>query len=165
MAVYADYDFYSTVYFGAVKEDVFARLATRASSFIDYYTQHRAQAFLLSSKDEGDVETQVGLSTIPELAALKMCCCALVDKYAVIEAAQTTAIERSSGMSEPSVKSESVGGYSRTLATSTETVNAALGIVQNGDALLAQTCRAYLGHTGLLSRGGGRCKACMPPTL
>lgn len=164
MKLYTDYDFYSTVYLGTVKEDVFARLVTRASSFIDYYTQNRAQTFLPAQKS--GVEGEEDKSDIPqELSAIKMCCCALVDQYAVIEYAQSTAIEVSSGLSEPSVKSESVGGYSRTLTTPAETVNAAMGVTQNNNALLARTCITYLGNTGLLSRGGGRGKSCTLPTL
>ena len=66
---YADYTYYSGTYMGAVSENDFPRLVVRASSFLDYYTQNRA-------KDNA------------ELDAVKMCCCALVDKYQLIEAAQ-----------------------------------------------------------------------------
>ncbi len=66
---YADFEYYSGTYMGAVSEDVFPRLVVRASSFLDYYTQNRA-------KDNADMD------------AVKMCCCALVDKYQLIEAAQ-----------------------------------------------------------------------------
>ena len=58
---YADYDYYSGTYLGTVSEGDFPRLAVRASSFLDYYTQNRA-------KDNADLD------------AVKMCCCALVDK-------------------------------------------------------------------------------------
>ena len=41
--VYADYDYYKTAYLGtAIAESDFPRLALRASSFLDYYTQGRA---------------------------------------------------------------------------------------------------------------------------
>ena len=69
---YADYDYYSGPYLGTVSEEDFPRLAVRASSFLDYYTQNRA-------KDNADMD------------AVKMCCCALVDKYQLIEAAQQLA--------------------------------------------------------------------------
>ena len=70
---YADYTYYSGVYMGTVSSGDFPRLAVRASSFLDYFTQNRA-------KDNVDLD------------AVKMCCCALVDKYAVIEAAQALAM-------------------------------------------------------------------------
>ena len=52
---YADYDYYSGTYLGTVSEEDFPRLAVRASSFLDYYTQNRA-------KDNADMD------------AVKMCC-------------------------------------------------------------------------------------------
>lgn len=60
--IYADYEYYCDIYKGTVDADSFCRLATRASSFLDYYTQNRAKDFA-------------------ELDAVKMCCCALVDQY------------------------------------------------------------------------------------
>ena len=69
---YADYTYYSGTYMGTVSEEDYPRLAVRASSFLDYYTQNRA-------KDNADMD------------AVKMCCCALVDKYQLIEAAQQLA--------------------------------------------------------------------------
>ena len=69
---YADFAYYSGTYMGTVSEENFPRLAVRASSFLDYYTLNKA-------KDNADLD------------AVKMCCCALVDKYAVIEAAQALA--------------------------------------------------------------------------
>ena len=71
---YADFEYYSGTYMGAVSENDFPRLVVRASSFLDYYTRNRAQ-------DNADLD------------AVKMCCCALVDKYAVIEAAQALAMK------------------------------------------------------------------------
>lgn len=138
---YADYTYYTDVYMGSVAADDFPRLAIRASAFIDYYTQGRAAG-------------------AADLEAVKTCCCALVDKYAVIDAAETTAIERlaKSRTTGAAVKSESVGGYSRTLATGEEEASAAVEVGQMAEKLLAQTCTAYLAHTGLLYRGGGgRC--------
>ena len=144
--IYADYAYYSGVYMGAVGEDDFTRLAVRASSFLDYYTQDRA-------KDNA------------ELDAVKMCCCALADKYAVIEAAQALATKNlaKAAAGDAEVKSETVGGYSRTLATGGESAASALGAKDNARKMLAETCTEYLAHTGLLYRGGGY--RCMPPTL
>lgn len=71
---YADYTYYSGTYMGAVSENDFPRLVVRASSFLDYYTRNKA-------KERADLD------------AVKMCCCALVDKYAVIEAAHALAVK------------------------------------------------------------------------
>lgn len=144
---YADYTYYSGTYMGAVSVEDFPRLAVRASSFLDYYTQNRA-------KDNA------------ELDAVKMCCCALVDKYAVIEAAQALAMKNLSNAaaSDAEVKSETVGGYSRTLATGGESAVAALNATDGARKLLAETCMEYLAHTGLLYRGRG-CGSCTLPTL
>ena len=131
---YADYTYYSGVYMGTVSSGDFPRLAVRASSFLDYFTQDRA-------KDNVDLD------------AVKMCCCALVDKYAVIEAAN-----------DAEVKSETVGGYSRTLATGGESAVSALNATDGARKLLAETCMEYLAHTGLLYRGRG-CGSCTLPTL
>ena len=137
---YADYTYYSGAYMGTVSEKDFPRLAVRASSFLDYYTQNRA-------KDHA------------ELDAIKMCCCALVDKYAVIDAAQALAAKRLTDASatEAEIKSETVGGYSRTLATGGESAISALSATDGARKLLADTCNEYLAHTGLLYRGGCRC--------
>lgn len=142
---YADYAYYSGTYMGTVSEKDFPRLAVRASSFLDYYTQNRA-------KDHA------------ELDAVKMCCCALVDKYAVIDAAQALATKRLTYASaaDAEIKSETVGGYSRTLATGGESAISALSATDGARKLLADTCNEYLAHTGLLYRGGCRCT---PPTL
>ena len=143
---YADYTYYAGTYMGAVSAEDFPRLAVWASSFLDYYTQNRA-------KDNA------------ELDAVKMCCCALVDKYAVIEAAQALAMKNlaNAAANDAEVKSETVGSYSRTLATGGEAAAAALNATDGAKKLLAATCNEYLNHTGLLYRGGG-CR-CTLPTL
>lgn len=135
---YADYDYYSGTYMGTVSEEDFPRLAVRASSFLDYYTQNRA-------KDNAALD------------AVKMCCCALVDKYAVIEAAQALAMKTlaNAAASDAEVKSETVGDYSRTLSTGGESAVSALAATDGARKLLAETCVEYLAHTGLLYRGGG----------
>lgn len=137
--VYADYTYYSGTYMGAVSEGDFPRLAVRASSYIDYYTRNKAA-------DNADLD------------AVKMCCCALVDKYAIIEAAQALAqntLANAAGDAE--IKSETVGGYSRTLATGGESALSALNATDGAKKLLAATCNEYLAHTGLLYRGGCSC--------
>ena len=144
---YADYTYYAEIYVGSVSEEDFLRLAVRASSFLDYYTQNRA-------KDNADMD------------AVKMCCCALVDKYAVIEAAQALAMKNlaNAAANDAEVKSETVGSYSRTLATGGESALSALNATDGAKKLLAETCMEYLAHTGLLYRGGGCC-GCTRPTL
>ena len=137
--VYADYTYYFGTYMGTVSEENFPRLAVRASSFLDYYTRNRAA-------DNADLD------------AVKMCCCALVDKYEVIEAAQALAMKNLANAAEndAEVKSETVGSYSRTLATGGESALSALNATDGAKKLLAETCMEYLAHTGLLYRGGGR---------
>lgn len=143
---YADYTYYSGNYMGTVSEEDFPRLAVRASSFLDYYTRNKA-------KDSADLD------------AVKMCCCALVDKYAIIEAAQAIAMKNLANASanDAEVKSETVGSYSRTLATGGESALSALSATDGAKKMLAETCMEYLAHTGLLYRGGG-CR-CTLPTL
>ena len=135
---YADYTYYSGNYMGTVSEEDFPRLAVRASSFLDYYTRNRAQ-------DNADLD------------AVKMCCCALVDKYAVIEAAQALAVKNlaNAAANDAEVKSETVGSYSRTMVTGGESALSALNATDGAKNLLAATCKEYLAHTGLLYRGGG----------
>lgn len=136
--IYANYEYYTGTYMGSVSEENFLRLAVRASSFLDYYTQNRA-------KDNAALD------------AVKMCCCALVDKYAVIEAAQALAMKTlaNAAASDAEVKSETVGDYSRTLASGGESAVSALSVTGSARKLLAETCVEYLAHTGLLYRGGG----------
>ena len=138
--VYADYTYYSGNYMGTVSEEDFPRLAVRASSFLDYYNQNQV-------KDNADMD------------AVKMCCCALVDKYQLIETAQRLAAAKmTAALTGDDVKSETVGGYSRTLASGGESAAAALSATDGARKLLAETCNEYLANTGLLYRGGGcRC--------
>ena len=142
--VYADYTYYSGTYMGTVSEEDFPRLAVRASSFLDYYTCNRA-------------------ADNSALNAVKMCCCALVDKYSVIETAQALAVKNltNAAANDAEVKSETVGGYSRTLATGGESALSALNTTNGAKKLLAETCMEYLAHTGLLYRGGG-CSCTLP---
>lgn len=141
---YADYAYYAGIYVGSVSEEDFSRLAVRASSFLDYYTQNRA-------KDNA------------ELDAVKMCCCALIDQYALLDAAQKAATKSLANAGDPETKSESVGSYSRTLTTGGEAAKSVLDAVSTSKQMLANLCNEYLAHTGLLYRGGD-CK-CTLPTL
>lgn len=140
---YADYAFYACEYGGSVSIDDFPRLAARASAYIDYYTRGAAQ--------------RAG-----ELDELKLCCCALVDKYAIIYAAQALSDKQlaASLTGEAEIKSESVGSYSRTLATAGESASAAAEAAEYARTSLAGICREYLSNTGMLYRGGAR--RCIP---
>lgn len=144
--IYADEAFYYATYCGTISTDEFYHLAPRASAYIDYMTQGRAAQH--ADRD-----------------AVKMCCCALIDQLSLIEAARNLAVKRlvDAGQSDAEVKSESVGSYSRTLATGAEGAVSSLSAAEAEKKLLADTCREYLGHTGLLYRGGGR--RCTLPTL
>ena len=138
---YADYDYYSGTYMGTVSEEDFQRLAVRASSFLDYYTRNKA-------KDH------VGLEE------LQMACCALVDQYKVIEAANDLAAKNlaaSLSADGNELKSETVGGYSRTFASGGDSALSALNTSAGARKLLAETAAQYLVNTGLLYRGGCPC--------
>ena len=144
---YADYTYYYGTYMGTMSEEDFSRLAVRASSYLDYYTRDKA-------KDNA------------ELDAVKMCCCALVDQYMLIDTAQELARKNvSAGLAsdEGELQSETVGGYSRTLRSGGDSSVAALKAASEAKNALASVAREYLAHTGLLYRG--RCLACTPHTL
>lgn len=133
---YASFDYYASAYMGTVSEEEFPRLSVRASSFLDYFTLGKAEANA-------------------NLDAIKMCCCALVDNYKVIEAARELTAKRLADASESDadVKSETVGSWSKTLASGGESAMNALSTASGEKKLLADTCREYLAHTGLLYRG------------
>ena len=138
---YADYTYYHGTYMGAVSEEDFQRLAVRASSFLDYYTRNKAKEY-------------VGLQE------LQMACCALVDKYKVIEAANDLAAKNlaaSLSADGNELKSETVGGYSRTFASGGDSALSALNTSAGARKLLAETAAQYLANTGLLYRGGCSC--------
>lgn len=132
--IYADYDFYRNEYIGnAISEDGFPRMAARASRYIDYLTQDRAE-------------------DNTNLKAVKLCCCALAEQYQLIDAAQRASAD---SLSEDYVelKSESVGGWSQSYGSAAD--NAAT-ISKNAKAELQSIAYQYLANTGLLYRGG-RC--------
>lgn len=131
--MYADYDFYTTQYHGTVDEMDFPRLSVRASSFLDYYTMGKA-------KSNSDLE------------ALKMACCALVDKYAEIESLSVASKKSVSDAVSVGKKSESVGSYSVTYQTADEF----RAQEQALKAELSEIARMYLAGTNLLYRGGCR---------
>lgn len=138
--VYADYSFYTTEYLGqTITESDFPRLALRASSYLDYCTQGRAKAH-------------------PDMEALKMACCALAEQYAIIDAMNATAMTAAmeSTTSDGEVQSESVGSWSKSYRSKSETVSNALDVAKTGNAALAAVVVQYLANTGLLRTRGYR---------
>lgn len=135
---YADYEFYATEYMGtAIKDADFPRLALRASSFLDYYTQGRAAE-------------NVGLD------ALKMACCALAERYQAIEAAQKLAdktLTAAANAGGAELQSETVGSWSKSYRSGGDSAAAAASAAANAQASLAAAARQYLSGTGLLYRG------------
>jgi hypothetical protein len=137
---YADFTFYTLDFFGSmIAEEDFPRLALRASTYLDYYTRGK------SSQQQ-------------DLPALKMACCALAERFQLIDSAETiankTAAEGLSSGAE--VQSESVGSWSKTYRSGGDTAKAAQEIIQNSERTLSDTARRYLVGTNLLYRGG-RC--------
>lgn len=127
--IYADFDFYKSVFFGeSIKLEDFDRYASKASSFLDYYTMGKAKAN-------------------PDMDEVKMACCAIAEKYQLVEISAN-----GSGLK----KSETVGSYSVSYVSSDEVATAA----RTDMARLAQQ---YLAGTGLLYRGG--MSRCMHRTL
>lgn len=138
MMAYADFGFYINKYMGtAIDLPDFDRLALRASSFLDYYTQGRA-------------------AKNTDLDALKMACCALAEQYQVIEQAQALANKNLSAAMESDggeVQSETVGSWSKSYRSGGDSAGAAASVAANAQASLAAVARQYLIGTGLLYRG------------
>ena len=136
---YADYEYYTTTYLGtAIKKDDFPRLALRASSFLDYYTQGRA-------------------AQNSDLDALKMACCAVAEQYQYIDTAQALAQKSLSASleSDGELQSQTVGSWSKTYRSGGDSAQQALSSVQTAQAALGALAQQYLAGTGLLYRGRG----------
>lgn len=143
--MYADYEFYTASFFGtAINEADFPRLSSRASDFLDYYTKGKAE----NVEDE-----KITL-------ALAKACCAIAEQMqtdennkAIAAKAQSAALESDTG----EIKSESVGSWSASYATSADyTGQSAKEAVTVQRAGYASIAFEYLANTGLLYRGG-RC--------
>lgn len=137
--VYADYDFYKNDYFGrAVSVLDFPRLALRASQYIDYITQGRAEK-------KADIE------------AVRMCCCEMAERYQTIDAAQELAQKSlaAANENETEVQSETVGSWSRSYRSGGESAHSAAQAEEAGKAALYAIAQRHLARTGLLYRGGG----------
>lgn len=131
--MYADYAYYADNYSGTlVDESSFPGLAVKASAYLDYYTMGKSK-------------------TSPELASLKMACCAIVDKLFEIDKVSALIAESVSVAVSGRKKSESVGAYSVTYQTTEELKS--IERILRGE--LPGIVRLYLTGSGLLYRGGG----------
>ena len=135
---YADYEYYKDTYLGtAIKEADFPRLALRASSFLDYYTQGRAAQNV-------------------DLDALKMACCAVAEQYQYVDTAQSLAQKSLTASLETDgeLQSQTVGSWSKTYRSGGETAQQA--------ATAAQTDAVSGWNGSSLSRKGVRLWICSP---
>lgn len=144
---YADYEYYKDTYLGtAIKEADFPRLALRASSFLDYYTQGRAAQNV-------------------DLDALKMACCAVAEQYQYVDTAQSLAQKSltTSLETDGELQSQTVGSWSKTYRSGGETAQQAATAAQTAQASLSAAAMQYLAGTGLLYRGRGCGCGYVPP--
>ena len=136
--VYADYEYYKDTYLGtAVSKADFPRLALRASSFLDYYTQGRA-------------------AKNANLEAVKMCCCALAEQYQIIDSAQKLAqknLDSASVDDGAELQSETVGGWTQSFRSGGDSAVSAAAAAGVAKQELINIARQYLAGTGLLYRG------------
>lgn len=143
---YADFSFYRDVYLGSqVGEEDFPRLALRASQYIDSFTMGKARSHA-------------------QMEAVKMACCALAEQLEALEQLErlgSARVRASLETSGQSLRSETVGPWSRTYETGGEGAASAAALAAEAKARLAETARQYLALTGLLYRGGRRC-SCSP---
>lgn len=146
--VYADYSYYTDNFFGALIDDEakFKRLAVRASMYIDYLTQGRA---------EKDTEHKTELSNA---------CCALAEQYLQVETAQQLAQKSLNAAFEYNanveMSSQTVGSWTKTYRSGGESAVSAATAMTTAKTELANVAAQYLATTGLLCRGR-RCK-CFP---
>lgn len=132
--MYADYTFYTTVFFGdLLTAETFPKYATRASDFIDYLTWKKA-------RDYADTENEV-----------KKACCALAEQYQSIDAVRKAAAAKVTN--EGIIGSETVGSHSRSFRNGVEGEQA----IAEAEKALSAIARQYLLPTGLLYRGVNTC--------
>jgi hypothetical protein len=125
MAVYATYNYYTTVFLGtAIASPNFARLALRASAVIDQLTYQRAAAIIVANTPAATV------------TAIEMATCAVAE--------EVQSQELSGGMD--GIQSESIGSNSVSYA---ENSRARL----TNTAKLTEAARLYLSSTSLMFKG------------
>ena len=123
MAVYVDYDFYTTQFYGtAIAQADFSRLALRASAVIDQVTFGRTAAVITADEDDATIEK------------IKLATCAVAEEY--------QRLDKVGGGGE--IQSERVGQHSVTYAT---------GAATSDRAKLADAAKLYLWDTDLMYRG------------
>lgn len=128
---YADHAFYTEKYFGtAIGPAEFPRLAELATDYLDYITQGNA--------DQSSEK-------------LKKACCALAEKYQIIDKAN-----KASTSADGELSSQTVGSYSVSYRSGADAAQSASGELYGIAA-------RYLSTTGMMSRA--RCGRCTPPTL
>ena len=147
--VYADYEYYKTEYLGVlIEEGDFLRLATRASRYIDYLTQGRAE----SAEEHKE--------------ALANACCALAEQYQQVETAQKLTQKSLSAAFEYNanveMSSQTVGSWTKTYRSGGESAVSAASATSAAKAELASVAAQYLATTGLLCRGRRRECRCFP---
>lgn len=128
MTNYTDYDFYKDTYKGNMPEDDFNKLVIRASYEV------RKNIF---NRDITGYEDEVQLAT-----------CSVADTLLNIEQLKN---KKEKILSNQTLKSESVGDYSRTFDTSS--VNDIETEISNLRTKIIEEIRMYLLDTGLLYRG------------
>lgn len=128
MTQYADYNYYSNTYKGDMPIDDFERLVIRAS----YEVKKN-----ISNKPIEGYEDEVQLAT-----------CSIADILLEIEKLEN---KKSSTISDKTLKSESVGDYSRTFDSSS--VSDIDEGISNQNEKIKEELRKYLLDTGLLFRG------------
>lgn len=137
--IYADFEYYATVYQGsAISDDQYCGLARKASAYIDYITMNRAK--------------NVSGNT---LTAVQNCMCALAEFLQDNEK-----LEQLTYSTDRPVNSETVGGWSRSYGAR----NLSQIDLQASESRRREILLMYLGPTGLLkARGYGPCPC--SPTL
>ena len=133
---YADFPYYKDFYLGVMIRDptAFGRAAERASEYLDMVTFGR----LVDGVPE-DLTDRV-----------KKCCCALAEAVYTYQAYGAGDAASGSGMKT----SESIGAYSVSFASPTESISVLLdGSTSGLQDYLKSICIRYLGATGLLYRG------------
>ena len=128
MTTYADYTYYTTTYLGtSIASGDFARLALRASAWVDRLTFQRAAAIVTAATDTATIDL------------IKMATCAIAEDIQTTEANGGT----------DAIQSESIGQNSVTYGAMSSKAASA------GETYM-QTASLYLGSTGLMFPGFAR---------
>lgn len=146
---YADYEFYTTSYFGSVVPDAdFPRLAERASDFVDLMTSNRLVDGL-PTDERSQKRIKKAVCSLAEL----MYQIELAEKNAINQASASVADTNVGGKSAGIVTSVSSGSESISYATPQQkasgakewsAVYAAVGDVQKTNDLLLKTALPFL---------------------